>query len=156
MLQGYPLPPHNPFAFCEGIKIPAAHRLALTPAWLTDHRGLDETPRVGLGDVGLQHARGSAGLVHPPKDVDLAPTHGGRGRVHSLGQGGDGLPLVGDGVVPGDDRRCSDLSWAAPGSTDRNRKQKKSRGGNAFYFFLNTLQIQPLGKQCNECFSLRF
>lgn len=100
--------PPTPQPLC--IKIPAGQRLALTPACLTDHWGLNETPRVGLGDVGLQHARSSAGLVHPPKDVDLAPAHGGRGRVHGLGQGGDGLPLVGDGVVPGDDRRCSELS----------------------------------------------
>lgn len=140
----------------QGIQTPVAQRSAVTPHTLTNHWGLYEAPGVGLRDVGLQDPRGSAGLVDPSEDVDLAPAHGGRGRVHGLGQGGDGLPLVGDGVVPGDDSRSSELSSAAVGSTDRHRKvawQGKQRWKCIFF---NILQIQPLGKCCNECFSQRF
>lgn len=67
---------------------------------LTDHGRLDETPSVALRQVGLQDPRWAAGFVHTPEHVDLPAAHGGRRRVHRLGQRGHRLPLVGDGVVP--------------------------------------------------------
>lgn len=80
----------------------------------TDHRGLDEAPRVGLWDIGLEDARGPARLVHAPEHVDLAAAHGGCCGVHRLGQGGHGFPLVGDGIIPAgraqEPRSLTDLS----------------------------------------------
>lgn len=68
----------------------------------TYHGRLDEAPAVGLRYVGLEHAGGAPGLVHASKHEDLPSTHSGCGRMHRLGEGGHCLPLVGDGVVPGD------------------------------------------------------
>lgn len=69
---------------------------------LTDHRGLDKAPCVGLWNVRLEDPRSSARLVYAPEHVDLAAAHRGCRRVHGLGQRGHGLPLVGNGVVPGE------------------------------------------------------
>lgn len=158
-----PSHPTTPFLSAKALRYLQHRDLLWHHAWLTNHWGLNEAPGVGLGDVGLQDARGSAGLVHPSKDIDLAPTDGGGGRVHGLGQGRDGLPLVGDGVVPEDDSSSSELGWAALGTTHRHGKaawqaegKQRWKCGFLLFFFLNVLQIQPLGKWCNECFSLRF
>lgn len=67
---------------------------------LTNHWGLDETPRVGLWNVRLEDAGSAAGLIHATEHVDLAAAHGGCCGVHCLGQRRHGLPLVGDGVIP--------------------------------------------------------
>lgn len=97
-------------------------------AGLTDHRRLDEAPGVGLGDVGLEHARGAPGLVHASKHVDLPPADRGRCRMHRFGQRADGFPLVGYCVVPGEkeeqisERHFRDFKVQLKNSWDAKKK----------------------------------
>lgn len=136
--------------FCHNMSLLWQHKP------LTDHWRLYKTPRISLGDVGLQDPGSSSGFVHPTEDVDLPTTNGSSGRMHGLGQRSDGLPLVGDCIVP--EMRAIGVSWddAMPVEEDRQAekagwdirerqldKLKKSRGGNVFS---NIIQIQPLGK----------
>lgn len=79
---------------------------------LTDHGGFDEAPGVALRHVGLQDPRRAAGLVHSSEHVDLPPAHRGGRRVDRLGEGGDRLPLVGDGVVPGGGKKINKIKEA--------------------------------------------
>lgn len=84
--------------------------------------------------------------------------------MHGLGQGGDGLPLVGDGVVPGDNSSAvswGEQHWAAQTGTESRLGHRKAawqaeEKQRWKCIFLNILQIQSLGKWCNERFSLRF
>lgn len=100
---------------------------------LTNHRGLDEAPRVALWNVRLEDACSSARLVHAPKHVDLASTHCGCCRVHCLGQRGHRLPLVGDGVIPverGEEEPESDGPRAGQGPQAR----QQTRGSPTTHF----------------------